>query len=479
MRNLRVILLVLLALGTEPLLAANYQFQALIDLDGDLTSGCAVEVGETPLSGSELRTIARTDRNQVVEVVLQSCHDSGWHDEMRAPQTAPIRFGQGNAGSDRIRWSVPLSHFSEHPLVSLRMVSERLDQPAHDLVDDGEAVTILNLNLADLGHALPVMGGAGLWIAALLLLCLGWRHLRHGGQHAPPVMGLLLILGAIQLAQPISLANADRILSVAAADTGNDSADAGSDILRTRIAVVGENLEFQIDVNNIEDNGLADHARILFIGNSLTYANDLPLMVQAIAAQSGKVLAADAITLAGAALEDHFHQATAHAALANGGYQWVIMQQGPSTLPRSQNNLRTWAGHFDPLIRAGGARPALYMVWPDAFQGGSFNDVRDAYSNAASAINGMFIPAGESWREAWRENPDLPLYSADQFHPSALGSYAAGLSIFAELYQQSPTGLPARLSLSNGTVLDFDPDQVRTIQSAAWRTHLALGRRGD
>ena len=479
MKKFCAALLVLIALGMEPLSAANYQFQALIDLDGDATSGCAVASGETTLHGSELRVLARTDRSQVLQVVLQACRDANWHEEGQSSDTLPIGIGQGETGSDRIRWSLPLSHFAALPSLSLRMVSERLDLPAHDIVDDGTAATVLVLNHADTALPLPASGGVGLLFATFALLCLGWRQLRHAGQRAPLFAALLMIPGFVELAQPISRANADTVHSVAASDAGSDSADAGSDILRARISAVGENLEFQLDVNNIEDNGLAGNARILFIGNSLTYANDLPLMLQAIAAQAGKTLVADAITSPGAALEDHFRQGTAHAALANGGYQWVIMQQGPSSLPDSQDNLRTWAKRFDPLIRAGGARPALYMVWPDASRSAYFNAVRDAYSNAALAVNGMFIPAGEAWREAWRANSNLPFYAADQFHPSALGSYAAALSMFAELYQQSPTGLPAQLRLSNGVVFDFDQEQVQTIQSAVWRTHLALGRRGE
>jgi hypothetical protein len=478
MRNLCAALLVLIALGMEPLSAANYQFQALIDLDGDASSGCPVESGETTLHGSDLRAIARTDRSQILEVVLQSCRNASWHDELRSLETLPIGFGQGEAGSDRIRWSLPLNHFAARPRLSMRLLSERLDLPAHDIVDDGAAVTVLDLNLADTTRPLPAPGGVGLLFAALVLLWLGWRHLRDAGQHARLFVALLMVLCAVHLAQPISPANADMVRSVVASDAGNDSADAGSDILRARVAVVGEKLEFRFDVNNIEDNGLAGNARILFIGNSLTYANDLPLMLQAIAAQAGKILVVDAITLPGAALEDHFRQRTAHAALANGGYQWVIMQQGPSSLPESQDHLLTWVKRYDPLIRAGGARPAMYMVWPDASRSAYFDAVRDSYSNAALAIDGMFIPAGEAWREAWRADPDLSLYGADNFHPSPLGSYAAALSMFAELYQQSPTGLPTQLRLKNGVVFDFDEEQARTIQSAVWRTHLALGRRG-
>jgi hypothetical protein len=471
-------LVFLLALAGQPLEAADYRFQALIDLDGDPTNGCDVDFGATALRGSELRAFAHTDRDKIRQVVLQRCRDARWQDEFESLDAAPIGFGQGEAGSDRVRWSLPLSYFATQSGVSMRVVSERLDQPAQDILGDGATPRVLALELGGTANPLPALDGIGLLIVTLALIWLGNRHLRLARRVAPWVILPLLACAAVQLVQPISGATADVMRAVAASDAGNDSADAGSDLLEARIAVVGQTLEFQFDVNNIEDNGLTADARILFIGNSLTYYYEIPLMVQAIAAQSGKTLTADAITAPGASLEDHFLQQTAHAALANGGYHWVIMQQGPSSLPASQNHLRTWASRFDSLIRAGGARPALYMVWPDAAHSTSFGDVYDSYSNAALAINGMLIPAGEAWRWAWNLNPGLPLYGPDHFHPSPMGSYAAALSIFAELYQQSPIDLPAQFRLSNGHEYQFDPAQARILQIAAWRTHVAMGRRG-
>ena len=478
MRTFCIALIVLMAGVAEPLLAADYRFQALIDLDGDTTHGCAVEVGETRLAGGEFRAFARTDRARVLEVVLQSCVDAAWRDEFRSSQIVPIAHGQGENGSDRIRWSLPLNRFGELPPLSLRLLSERLDVAAYDSVDDGAAPRALDLDLGSIGRPIPTLDVFGRLIAVLVLLLLGWRHMRRVGRHVPLMIALPVILGMVQLVQPVSRADADVASSIVASDVSGDSTDAGSDILRAQIAVVGQTLEFQFDVSNIEDPESTGTTRVLFIGNSLTYTNDLPLMVEAIAAQAGKVLVADAITAPGAALEDHFNRGLAQAAIASGGYQWVIMQQGPSSLPASQVHLSYWAGRFDPLIRASGARPALFMVWPEAARRSYFSEVRNSYSNAAYAINGMFIPAGEAWRESWHADPELLLYGSDQFHPSELGSYVAALSIFSELYRQSPEGLPPQLSLSNGQTYRFSPEKASTVQAAAWRTHLALGRSG-
>jgi hypothetical protein len=274
-------------------------------------------------------------------------------------------------------------------------------------------------------------------------------------------------------------ADPDPADSVSASDAINDVGDAAVDIVAARARVQGEEVEIQIDLNNIEDDGLPNGAKVLFIGNSLTYVNDLPGMLIAIARQAGKQLSADVIAMPNAALEDHFLQRTAHAALASGAYSLVIMQQGPSSLPESRIHLRRWTRQFEPLIRAGGAKPALYMVWSDLSRFGFFDDVRESYSAAANAVDGMFIPAGQAWIAAWSLSPRAQLYSSDEFHPSEFGTYLAALSMFCELYRQSPVGLPARLPLADGYFLDVDPILAGHLQTAAWTTHLEYGRPGE
>ena len=84
------------------------------------------------------------------------------------------------------------------------------------------------------------------------------------------------------------------------------------------------------------------------------------------------------------------------------------MQQGPSSLRQNQEFLRRWTVQL----------------------------------NAAIAVNGMFIPAGEVWRTAWVADSTLAFYSADLLHPSRLGTYLAALAHFEMLYDRPATDLP-------------------------------------
>jgi hypothetical protein len=118
------------------------------------------------------------------------------------------------------------------------------------------------------------------------------------------------------------------------------------------------------------------------------------------------------------------------------------------------------------------------MVWPELARFSVFDDVRESYSNAALAIDAMFIPGGEAWRASWHLDPALELYGPDDFHPSTLGTYAIAVSMFAEIFRQMPEDLPATFSLANGTQIALDPAQARAVQRGAWQAHLQFGRAG-
>jgi len=207
--------------------------------------------------------------------------------------------------------------------------------------------------------------------------------------------------------------------------------------------------------------------RLLFIGNSLTYENDLPSIVKALADAAGAEMEAEAVIGPGFALEDHWTNGSAQAAIRRGGWSVVVLQQGPSSLPESRANLIDFAGRFAGEIRGVRARPALYMVWPEASRPSAFDAVSESYALAAKAVDGLLFPAGEAWRAARRLDPGAPLYARDGFHPAPAGSYLAALTVFCVLFNRGPTGLPSRLTLQTGARLAVPDALAATLQRAA------------
>jgi hypothetical protein len=210
--------------------------------------------------------------------------------------------------------------------------------------------------------------------------------------------------------------------------------------------------------------------RVLFIGNSLTEANGLPGMVEALSRQGGGTpITTASVVVGGFSLEDPWTQGSALRRILEGGGSIVVLQQGPSSLPDNQASLRDWTARFDAVVRANGARTALYMVWPESNRLEAFDAVSGSYARAAEAVGGMLFPVGEAWRAAWRRDPGVPLYGPDGFHPSPAGTYLAALVIYQQITGRSPVGLPGNAPIP--------ADRARLLQEAAEEANARFGRR--
>ncbi len=185
--------------------------------------------------------------------------------------------------------------------------------------------------------------------------------------------------------------------------------------------------------------------RVLFIGNSLTYANDLPGMLGWMLAQTDVAVGRiESVAFPNFGLEDHWGLSTTRGRITEGDFDVVVLQQGPSAT-EGRPSLLEYSQLFADEIVAAAGRPALYMVWPSEARFFDFDGVSDSYETAAEQVDGLLFPAGEAWRAAWAQDPDLELYGPDGFHPSELGTYLAALVMFEQLAETDPRTLPAAL----------------------------------
>jgi hypothetical protein len=183
--------------------------------------------------------------------------------------------------------------------------------------------------------------------------------------------------------------------------------------------------------------------RVLFIGNSLTYSNDLPASVATLGRAKGLRLSCSSVAFPNYSLEDHWQRGDAQREIRKGGWSLVVLQQGPSAAPESLVLLREYVKRFDGEIKAVGARTSLYMVWPARTRPQDFDGVVRSYTVAAKDVNAQLLAVGEAWRAVWARDPSLELYSPDGLHPSPLGTYVAPLVIVKTAFAISPQGLPA------------------------------------
>jgi hypothetical protein len=205
---------------------------------------------------------------------------------------------------------------------------------------------------------------------------------------------------------------------------------------------------------------------VLFIGNSLTYWNDLPGMLARLFERGGAgPVRFESVTSPGVGLPDHWVDGEAVRRIREGGWDVVVLQQGPSAT-EGRPYLLEYTQLFDEEITAAGARTALYMVWPAEARFHDFDGVSDSYATAAGLVGGLLFPAGEAWLEAWDRDPRLELYGPDRFHPSLRGTYLAALVMYQQLAGRNPRDLPAAIPTDTDWVL-LPADEAVTLQDAA------------
>jgi hypothetical protein len=210
--------------------------------------------------------------------------------------------------------------------------------------------------------------------------------------------------------------------------------------------------------------------RVLFIGNSLISFNDLPGTVARLTGSANVTIHVASVAGPNLALIDHVEgSSNAMDMIRQGGWNYVVLQQGPSALSLSRDTLMLATRRLAAQIQAVGARTALFMVWPESSRFAVFDDVRDSYRAAAAEVGGLLLPAGEAWRAAWGTDPQLPLYGPDGYHPSELGTYLAALVVYEGITGNDSRALPDQAIVA-GRPLNVAESRVRLLQEAAHRT---------
>lgn len=206
--------------------------------------------------------------------------------------------------------------------------------------------------------------------------------------------------------------------------------------------------------------------RVLFLGNSLTAGYRLPDLVRAMAAASGVAMEVEMRAPGGVSLDDHWSDRESRAAVEAGGWDFVVLQQGPSSQPDSRQALRAAAKRWAKAIREAGAAPALYMVWPYRGQAQGFELVARSYREAAERAEARLLPAGEAWSAALAAEPGLALWLEDGLHPTPAGAWLAAAVIAHGLAGVDPQAIPARLELDGALFAELPEELAAELRAA-------------
>lgn len=242
-----------------------------------------------------------------------------------------------------------------------------------------------------------------------------------------------------------------------------------------------------LGVNSIANAG--DTLRVLFIGNSYTYVNDLPTLIGNMATASGDYLITASSTPGGNSLQQHSTNSTTLSLIAQGNWDYVVLQEQSQipSFPDGQVDFMffPYAKKLDSTIKATNtcAKTVFYMTWGrkngDAGNCASFPPVctyigmdsllQLRYTIAADSNNALLCPVAKVWRSLRTNNPSIELYNADESHPSINGSFAAACSFYSIFFKKNPAlvsynaGIPiADATIIKNTAKSIVYDSVRS-----------------
>jgi hypothetical protein len=206
---------------------------------------------------------------------------------------------------------------------------------------------------------------------------------------------------------------------------------------------------------------------LLFIGNSLTYVNDLPAMVAKVAGAADDSIRVAMVAGPNLAVIDHVNGATdAVAQIGRGGWSFVVLQQGPTPAGVCRDTLVIAAMRLAPHMRRVEARAALFLPWARRQYPQSLEAAGQSAELAARAVGGAVAPIGIAWREALRADPTAPLYGSDGYHPAPAGTLLAALTLYDRLFGRDVRDIPVE-SLASLTATRLTSTQVRVLAAAA------------
>jgi uncharacterized protein DUF4886 len=200
--------------------------------------------------------------------------------------------------------------------------------------------------------------------------------------------------------------------------------------------------------------------RVLFVGNSYTFVNDLPSMFAKLAASGGHPTETGMAAEGSWTLADHAKSPVTGAKLASARWGVVVLQE-QSEIPSSSSSrrdqmypaLRQLVRTIDDAL----AQPILFLTWAhrDGWPENRLADygemqaaLDDGYEAIAREQGIPIAPMGYAWWTLLGQEPEPGLWQDDGSHPTKKGTYLAACVFYVSVFRESPEGLAYHGGLS-------------------------------
>ena len=230
-----------------------------------------------------------------------------------------------------------------------------------------------------------------------------------------------------------------------------------------------------------------DTLKILFIGNSFTFMNDMPDMFKGIAKAKNKAVYVERIAYGGKSWEFHSTNPDTYKAINRHKWDYVVLQELSNNPAQPESKVDRislpYAKQLSDSIRANYecTQLILYMTWgykngnSQWKEIGTYDQMQErihqTYFRFSDVLNAQIAPVGEVWKQVRKNYPGLDLYDPDNFHPNRLGSYLVAATFFATIFGESPYGVSytGKTDVYSAEIVQLIASQVVLNNPNSWR----------
>jgi len=230
-----------------------------------------------------------------------------------------------------------------------------------------------------------------------------------------------------------------------------------------------------------------DSTRILFIGNSITYYNNMPQMFRDIANNKGEKVTISVHAPGGTGIVDHYVNTNLYSLIRSKAWDIVILQPGSSESAGASYpvDVTVQRAHIllDSIYKNNSCTKVfLYEIpygipssggYPKYFQVQTM--IRDSVTKMADSLHLQILPTGESFRAYYSTAQNMYLHgSINNIHPNANGSYLVASTMYTGVFQDSVSGTSFYASIPTDSALKFFNivDSVVLLNKPDWRINV-------
>ena len=164
--------------------------------------------------------------------------------------------------------------------------------------------------------------------------------------------------------------------------------------------------------------------KVLFIGNSHTYFNDMPhLFASMCESLTGEQTEVTMLAFSNRRLDWHCEEYfPVRFALLYGGYDYCVIQQFGHPIPPIEETEPPLKKLIDLCERVG-TKPVLYMTWAKKDEPENAALISKIYRTLAEKYHACLAPMAEVFEAVRKEHSEIDLYWIDGSHASPYGDY--------------------------------------------------------